>query len=316
MTATTQGMPTATSTHRPLKVGIQLPEVERVVRWPELLAMARLAESIGLDSLWTGDHLLYRDADGATSGPWEAWTTLAAIAAVTERVEIGPLVASAGFHSPQMLAKMAASVDEISGGRLIVGLGSGWNEPDYRAFGFPYDQRVSRFEEAFDIIRRLLAGETVDHEGRFYEAQGSVLLPASSRPGGPPLMIGSIGERMLRITLPHVAAWNIWFDAWHNDPRELPGLMDWLDRQCEQVGRDPGTLVRTVAVLVGLTGGSGRRHGGADRIEPLTGGAEAIADGLRDIATAGISHVQLVLDPITTGAIEELAPVLELLDRS
>ena len=314
MTATTDTTSTAPS-HRPLKVGIQLPEVERVVRGPELLAMARLAESIGLDSLWVGDHLLYRDADGAASGPWEAWTTLAAIAAVTERVEIGPFVASAGFHSPAMLAKMAATVDEISGGRLIVGLGSGWNEPDYRAFGFPYDRRVARFSEAFDIIRRLLAGETVDHHGEFYDIQGSVLLPESSRRGGPPLMIGSIGERMLSIALPHVHAWNIWFDAWGNDARELPRLMDWLDGQCEQVGRDPGTLVRTVAVLVGLTGGTGRRRGGAVQCEPLIGGAEAIADGLRDIAAAGISHVQLVLDPITTGAIEELAPVLELLDR-
>jgi alkanesulfonate monooxygenase SsuD/methylene tetrahydromethanopterin reductase-like flavin-dependent oxidoreductase (luciferase family) len=306
---------TGTATDRPLKVGIQLPEVERVVRWPELLAMARLAESIGLDSLWSGDHLLYRDADGAASGPWEVWSVLAALAAVTERVEIGPLVASAGFHSPAMLAKKAAAVDEISGGRLIVGLGSGWNEPDYSAFGFHYDRRVARFEESFDIIRRLLAGETVDHDTEFYRLRGSVLLPASARPGGPPLMIGSIGERMLRITLPYVQLWNIWFDAWKNDPRELPRLLEWLDRQCEQVGRDPRTLGKTVAVLVRLTGGRGRRNS-TDEFPALTGGPEAIADGLRAIAATGISHVQLVLDPITSGAIGELAPVLESLDQA
>jgi alkanesulfonate monooxygenase SsuD/methylene tetrahydromethanopterin reductase-like flavin-dependent oxidoreductase (luciferase family) len=302
------------TSRRPLKVGVQLPEVERIVRWPELLEMARRSEAIGLDSIWTGDHLLYRDAEGNAEGPWEAWSVLAALAAVTTRVQLGPLVASAGFHSPAMLAKKASTVDEISGGRLIVGLGSGWNELDYRAFGFPYDQRVARFEEAFQIIRRLLAGEEVDFAGRFYEITDSELRPASSRPGGPPLMIGSIGERMLRITLPHVALWNIWFDAFQNDPAKLPPLLAWLDRQCEAVGRDPGTLQKTVAVLVRMAGGRGRRNTPTE-IAPLSGEPAAIADGLRDIAATGISHVQLVLDPITVASIEELAPVLESLDR-
>ncbi|HYM84735.1 MAG TPA: LLM class flavin-dependent oxidoreductase, partial [Candidatus Dormibacteraeota bacterium] len=103
---------------RPLRVGIQLPEVEREVRWPELRTMARLAEDVGLDSLWVGDHLLYRYADGSTRGPWEAWSLLAALAAATERIALGPLVASTSFHAPPMLAKLAATVDEVSGGRL------------------------------------------------------------------------------------------------------------------------------------------------------------------------------------------------------
>ncbi|HET7141824.1 MAG TPA: LLM class flavin-dependent oxidoreductase, partial [Candidatus Limnocylindria bacterium] len=140
---------------RPLKIGVQLPEVEYVVRWPELRAMALTAERIGLDSVWVGDHLLYRWPDAEPRGPWEAWSTLAALAAVTERVELGPLVAATSFHNPGMLAKMAATIDEISGGRLILGLGAGWNETEYRAFGVPYDHRVSRFEEAFAIIRGL-----------------------------------------------------------------------------------------------------------------------------------------------------------------
>src|SRR5688500_17161810 len=142
---------------RALKIGIQLPEVERTVRWSEQREMAELADRIGLDSIWVGDHLLYRDDGKPTRGPWEAWSLLAALAAVTERVEIGPLVASTSFHAPAMLAKKAATVDEISDGRLILGLGAGWNRPDYDAFGFPYDHRVSRFEEAFTIIRELLA---------------------------------------------------------------------------------------------------------------------------------------------------------------
>src|SRR5918992_3159613 len=142
---------------RPLKIGIQLPEVEREVPWADLREMARLAERIGLDSVWVGDHLLYRDDGRPPRGPWEAWSLLSALAAVTERVEIGPLVAATGFHAPAMLAKKAATVDEISGGRVILGLGAGWNETDYTAFGFPYGQRVSRFEEAFTIIRTLLS---------------------------------------------------------------------------------------------------------------------------------------------------------------
>src|ERR1700733_8953468 len=133
---------------RPCRVGIQLPEVERRVEWPELFAMARTAEAVGLDSLWLGDHLLYDLPGGVTRGPWEVWTSLAALAVATERVELGPLVASTSFHAPAMLAKQAATVDAISGGRLIVGLGAGWNEREYRAFGFPYDHPVSRSEAA------------------------------------------------------------------------------------------------------------------------------------------------------------------------
>src|SRR3954447_6381126 len=150
---------------RPCKIGVQLPEVERFVPWPEYADLARRVEATGFDSVWVGDHLLYDLKGGTTRGPYEAWTTLAAIAAVTERVEIGPLVASTSFHAPAMLAKQAATVDAISGGRLIVGLGAGWNEREYTAFGFPYDHRVSRFEEAFTIIRSLLRDGHVDLDG-------------------------------------------------------------------------------------------------------------------------------------------------------
>src|SRR6185503_11230541 len=145
-----------------MRVGIQLPEVERVVRWPEYVAMARAAENVGFDSLWLGDHLLYRYPDGSTRGPWEVWTMLSAIAASTSRIAIGPLVAATAFHAPAMLAKLAGTVDEVSGGRLILGLGAGWNDTEFQAYGFPYDQRVSRFEEAFTIIHTLLRDGKID----------------------------------------------------------------------------------------------------------------------------------------------------------
>jgi probable F420-dependent oxidoreductase len=305
----------AESPTRPLRIGIQLPEVEYEVRWPELCAMARLAEDAGFDSLWVGDHLLYRGlgpGQDETRGPWEAWTTLAGLAAVTERVRIGPLVACTAFHAPPMLAKMAATVDEISGGRLVLGLGAGWNETEFRAYGFPFDHRVSRFEEAFTIIRTLLRDGAIDFDGEYYQARDCELVPR--RPGGgPPLLIGSNGGRMLRATLPYVAGWNSWFSDTGNTPAGARRLSAMVDEACAAVGREPGSIERSVAVLVRLTGGRGREQGGYadDAPEPLSGTADEIAAGLRAYADAGMDEVQLVLDPITEASIAELAPVLE-----
>ena len=302
---------------RPLKVGFQLPEVEREVPWTELLAMARLGEEVGFDSIWVGDHLLYRNPGEAPRGPWEAWSLLAALAAVTQRVALGPLVACTGFRSPFLLAKQAVTVDEISGGRLILGLGAGWHEAEFLAVGTPFDHRVGRFEEAFTIIRTLLRKGEIDVAGQYYEARQAAIVPRGPRPDGIPLMIGSVGERMLRLTLPHVQSWNCWYDAYGNRPEGIPPLMAKLDAACQAVGRDPATLERTVAVLVQLTGGKGRPGGSVHMrdIPPIKGTPEELADALRAFAGAGIAHVQLVLDPITLGAIEELASVLELLDR-
>src|SRR3954462_5170400 len=127
--------------------------------------MAIAAEEVGFDSIWLGDHLLYEDR-----GPWEVWTLMAALASATSRVTIGPLVACAGFHPPGLIAKMASTIDEISDGRFVLALGAGWNRREFDAFGVPYDRRVSRFEEAFAIIRGLLAGERVTLDGTFHKA--------------------------------------------------------------------------------------------------------------------------------------------------
>ena len=297
-----------------LKVGLQLPEVEREVRWPELRDMARLAEEVGFDSLWVGDHLLYRRGSG-TQGPWEAWSLLAALAEVTTSVDIGPLVASTSFHAPAMLAKKAATVDEISGGRLILGLGAGWNETEYRAFGFPYDRRVSRFEEAFTIIRTLLREGEIDFEGEHYTARDCELVPRA-RPDIP-LMIGSHRPRMLRIAASHVELWNTWFAWFGNDPEKIAPLLWGVDEACADVGRDPAEIKRTVAVLAKLDKGVGRVAGDPDRgmsWTPLVGSTEDLAEGLRSFAAAGISQVQMVLDPITLESIESFGAVLAVLD--
>lgn len=305
------------ATRRPLRVGIQLPEVEREVRWPEYMAMARTAEHVGFDTLWLGDHLLYRYQDGSTRGPWEVWTMLSALAASTSRIRLGPLVASTAFHAPQMLAKMAATVDEVSSGRLILGLGAGWNETEFRAFGFPFDNRISRFEEAFTIIRTLLRDGAIDFDGRFFQARDCVLLPRPARPGGPPLMVGSIGPRMLEITLPHVQHWNVWYADTGNSPSGLEPLLRRVDEACRRVGRDPAAVERTAAVLVRLPGGTGRVMGDASRgaVPPVEGRPAEIADRLREYAQLGVAEVQLVVDPITIESIQGLAPVLAELDR-
>lgn len=301
------------SRDKPLKIGVQLPEVERSVRWPELASMATLAEDVGFDSLWVGDHLLYRNPGESAKGPWEAWSQLAALAAITTRVEIGPLVAATSFHSPAMLAKKAATVDEISGGRLILGLGAGWNRAEYDAFGFAYDHRVSRFEEAFTIIRTLLREGAIDFEGHYYQVRDCELLPRGPRPQGPPLMVGSEGPRMLRATMPHVDAWNAWHAWYGNRVGGLAGVFEKVDAACREVGRDPDEVERTTTVLVELPGGSGRASGDSDKrsVAPLRGSPEEIAAGLRAYAELGIRHVQLVLDPIDAASIERLAPALE-----
>jgi probable F420-dependent oxidoreductase len=291
-----------------LRVGVQLPEVEREVRWPEYVAMARAAEEVGFDSIWVGDHLLYRGDGRVERGPWEAWTLLAGLAAVTDRVRLGPLVACVGFHSPAMLAKMAATVDEISGGRLVAGLGAGWNRPDFSAFGVPFDHRASRFEESFEVIRRLLAGERVTLDGRFVQVDDAVLLPSPAR--RPPLMIGSNGERVLQAALPHVNAWNTWYDLYGNTPEGFSIQNAKIDEAAERAGRAPGEIERSACVRVVLDRSADERPVDP-ACPPLEGSAARIADGVLGMAQAGADEVILVVTPITEASIRQLGEVLD-----
>ncbi len=287
-----------------MKIGVQVPEVERRVGWPEYRAIAMAAENGGLDSLWVGDHLLYDLPDGSTRGPLECWSLLAGLAAVTESVMLSPLVASTSFHSPAMLAKKAATVDEISGGRLMVGLGAGWNEREYTAFGFPFDHRVDRFEEAFAIIRTLVRHGRSDFSGRHYKIDDCVLDPPA-RPDLP-LMIGSSGPRMLAITIPHVDAWNIWYDDFDNDPGLLADRIAVVDAAALAAGRRTEEIAKTAALLVNLEGEPTRR----DSRNPIVG-SDAMADALAGMNQAGIDHVQLVLDPITIETVEIAARAVQ-----
>jgi alkanesulfonate monooxygenase SsuD/methylene tetrahydromethanopterin reductase-like flavin-dependent oxidoreductase (luciferase family) len=283
---------------RSLRVGLQLPEVERVVRRDELAAMARTAEERGFDSIWVGDHLLYRGDGRRERGPWDCWTTLAWLAGITERVELGPLVACTAFHPPGLLARQAAAIDELSGGRFIAALGAGWNEEEFRAFGIPFDRHVSRFEEAFTIVRRLLAGERVTFEGRFHTVHDAVVLPTPSR--RPKLMVGATAPRMLAIALPHVDAWNTWYVPYGNTPEGFAQLNAEITAAAERAGRDPAEIERSACVLV-EAGPAGERPRDVEAVP-----AGRLPAHLRALGDAGADEAILVLDPITDASIRSL----------
>jgi alkanesulfonate monooxygenase SsuD/methylene tetrahydromethanopterin reductase-like flavin-dependent oxidoreductase (luciferase family) len=280
-----------------MKVGVQLPEVEREVRWPELLGLAHAAESAGYDSIWLGDHMLYRGDGRPERGPWDAWTMLAALAASTERVRLGPLVAATAFHAPGLTARMAAAIAEISAGRFVLGLGTGWNDTEFRAFGFDTERKVARFEEAFAIIRRLLDGERVTSSGRFYEVDDAVLLPPPQH--SVPLMVGTTGPRVLAAAGPHVDWWNCWY-SWYGNTAE--GFAD-LSARIE------GNFRRSACVLVGVDGGRGERPLEEDA-PPVD--VESLPAHLDALAQAGADEAILVLDPIDEPSVVAAATALGL----
>lgn len=310
---------------RPLRVGVFLPLVERQMnggsaRGHDVLAMAKAAEDIGFDSVWIPDHLLFRHLGEPAQGAWECWTMLGALAAATRRVSIGPLVTCTAWRNPALIAKMADTIDELSDSRLILGLGAGWHEPEFSAFGFSSDRVVGRFEDALEIILPLLREGRVDHQGTYYTARECELLPRAPRTGrgGPPILIGALGTgpRMMRLMARHADLWNAWLTWGESSPAAIPPLRQLVDGACHDLGRDPGTLGRTVTILVEVPDrpasliqtsptGSG---------EPLRGSAEEIASVFRAFAREGIDHLQLVLAPNDRAGIEAMAPVLEALD--
>jgi alkanesulfonate monooxygenase SsuD/methylene tetrahydromethanopterin reductase-like flavin-dependent oxidoreductase (luciferase family) len=298
-----------------MKVGLMLPLGEdeglrRTYSWPELRDMAVAADAGGLDSVWGADHLVFRDGDDFT-GIHEAWTILTAVAGVTQRVEIGPLVLAMPFRNPALLAKMAAAFDEVSGGRLILGLGCGWHEPEFTAFDYPFDHRVGRFEEAVQITVPLLRQGHVTFKGRYHRADVE-LLPRGPRPNGPPIMIAGKQPRMMRI----VARWaDQWNAAWYGMPQQAIELGERIDRQraaCQEEGRDPGTLAMTAGIFVVfphlLAAGSGEEP--PERA--IAGDVDHVAEALAGYSVHGIEHVIAHIWPNTAAAVEELARAAEL----
>ena len=258
-----------------MRIGVQLPEVERVVPWPEYAAMARAAEAVGFDSIWVGDHLLYADPP---RGPWEAWTTMSALAAITERVTIGPLVACLAFHPPAVLAKMAATIAEVSDGRFVLGVGAGWNDVEFAAFGIPYGKRVERFTDAFTVVKRMLDGDPA-------------LQPPPRRV---PLMLGSNGPRMLSIALPYVDAWNTWYTSYGNTAEGFQALHTKLGIT---------GVERSACAWVRFDGSTERDA----TVAPIESSIPARIDELGD---SGADEVIIVVSPITESSIHRLGDEL------
>ena len=305
---------TTTELTPPLKVGLILPETERQMNggsasWRDLAEMARLGEEIGADSLWFTDHLIHRVPGEEPRGMWECWSLISALAAVTERAEIGTLVLCNSFRNPALLAKMADTVEEISGGRLILGVGAGWNKPEYDAFGYPFDHRTDRFAEALEILTGLLRDGHVDFAGTYHTARDCELRPRGPRAGGPPIMIGAseAGPRMTELVARYGDGWNTWFSSTKITVAGLLPLLERVDTACAAVDRDPATLDRSCCVIVEV----GLHEPSAMTGVPLSGSPAEIAAGLRAYGDAGISHLQVWLEPNTPAGIVAFAPVLQ-----
>jgi alkanesulfonate monooxygenase SsuD/methylene tetrahydromethanopterin reductase-like flavin-dependent oxidoreductase (luciferase family) len=309
-------MPQPTARVRP-KIGLIMPHWEGLgqartpaPRWADMRATALDAEDAGFDSVWLTDHLIF--AGDPPAGVWDGWSTLAALAVVTRRVELGHQVLCTGFRNPALLAKMADTIDEISNGRFILGIGAGWNEYEYRAFGYPFDHRVSRFEEAIQIIHGLLRNGEIDFEGTYYSARECELRPRGPRTSGAPVMVGSESPRMLRLMAQYADMWNTWLVYGRNHPDQVPPLRDAVDAACADVGRDPASLERTLGVLVWF---SGVANPHIESAEPIRGSIEEIAARFWAFADEGISHLSLRLAPETLEPIEQIGRVIELMDR-
>jgi alkanesulfonate monooxygenase SsuD/methylene tetrahydromethanopterin reductase-like flavin-dependent oxidoreductase (luciferase family) len=298
-----------------VKIGVILPAAEvdgegETPHWPVIRSFALAAEGHGLDSVWMFDHFFYQPPTWAIEGMHEAWTIVSAIAAVTERVEIGTLVLCSSFRNPALVAKMAATADDVSGGRLILGLGAGWHDPEYEAFGYPKDHRVDRFEEALRIVVPLLRGETVTLDGRYHQARDAVLAPAPAR--HIPVLVAAFGPRMLHLTARYADAWNT---AWYGEPdQRLHRYMAKLESAMEGEGRDPATLSRTVGLNVhdpehetSEDDDEGRRsfRGSVDELARVFDAYEAL----------GIDQLILGFEPMTEASLDRLARAIALRSR-
>ena len=276
--------------------------------YDSIRAVAQQAEADGFDSVWLPDHFFYRNPGEPTRGIWECWTMLAALAEATRRMEVGTLVTCNSFRNPAILAKMATTIDEISHGRLILGVGAGWNEPEYQAFGLPYDHRVDRFEEALKILKPLLREGQVHFKGRYYQAPNCEIVPRGPRSEGPPLMVGSEGgPRMLKLTAEYADLWNT---GYMGKPETLAERRAKVDAACREIGRDPATL--GITALIGLWYPDLQTTKPKFFDSPLTGTVREIAETMRGYAEIGVKHIMFQCEPYNQQARDRLTEALQI----
>jgi alkanesulfonate monooxygenase SsuD/methylene tetrahydromethanopterin reductase-like flavin-dependent oxidoreductase (luciferase family) len=287
-------------------LGINIPNSERnhfygTPYWSDMIAMSERAAEAGFEILWFDDHFSFPDEDGGLRGQWDAFTLMAAIAARVPDVQIGPMVACTAYRNPGVIAKMTEMIDEISGGRFILGLGAGWQKDEYRQFGFQFEPRVSQFEEALKIIHGLLRDGEADFQGEFFQANQAKNLPRGPRPDGAPILIGSSGERMLRLLARYADAWN----TGGGSPEAVRKNVAKLEAACTAEGRDPATVVKTASVEFAMEGFN----------EDSKGVLQLDDDGklakLNELKDLGFDHTYLRLKPTTPETIAALAPVVK-----
>ena len=302
---------------RQMGIGFMLPIGERgsyrpePLRFQNMLEMARVAEDAGYDAIWLADHFLFRPPvaeEGDEYGVWEAWTAAAALAQGTTKINIGLLVSCLGWRNPGMVARMTETIDEISNGRFILGTGAGWHQPEYDAYGFPFDHRAGRYEDAIKVITSLLRTGKADHDGEFFQAKNAISRPRGplGATGGSPVLVGTSGPRMLRLTACYADAWNT---VWHKSASDAAPKIEAIEAACAEVGRDPKTLVKTAGGNIARPGYTGAR---ANSFE---GDDEQTAANLAAFRDLGFRHFVAGLDPATPQSIEAFAKVIELLDR-
>lgn len=294
-----------------LRIGIQVNTAHRVFRWPEIRELALAVEDAGLASLWSEDHLYYSSKAGDLIGPWDAVSTLSALAEATNRVRIGTFVSSLNMHRPAQLAKAAVTLDEISGGRFVLGVGTGWNAAEHAAVGVSLEKRVARFEESLSVLLELFDTGHSEHHGTHLEVDAR-LVPTGLVRKRPEMIVGSGSPRVLRAALPHVQGWN--WDGFENAPDEFQRDWQAVAAVAEEVGRNPDDLVPSAHVIARLPDAGGLP------IDPLPegfrqigGSASEIADSFAAFARAGARELMLVVDPPTPSSIDLLARAAEML---
>ena len=294
-----------------MKIGliIELSQNERgeILDWNQIEGFARQAEATGYDSVWICDHLFHRFEGKPTVGFHECWTILSALAAVTKRVELGTAVLCSGFRNPALLAKMATTLDTISNGRFILGIGAGWHEEEFDAFGFPFDHRVSRFEEEIQIIRSLLRDGEVTFHGAYHHVERCEIVPGGVRPGGPPILVGAFGPRMMRLTARYADQWTI---DWLGPEERVREQVGRIREACKEEGRDPETLTLTGGVTVAYPDLGGLPKWMSDPSTYLTGDAESLGRQLAAYGDLGISHLLTNLFPHTEEAVDRYADAI------
>jgi alkanesulfonate monooxygenase SsuD/methylene tetrahydromethanopterin reductase-like flavin-dependent oxidoreductase (luciferase family) len=310
-----------------LKIGIFLPNWTAALDGEtpsaaEIVQFAQYCEQTGFDTVWLADHFYFEPYDdyrvigvqfpdelaGVKFGSWECWSLMSAIAVATSSVGIGTLVSNTGFRNPALFARVVATVDDLSEGRVILGLGAGDFATEHRAFGFPFERRVSRFEEALAIIKPLLRGERVSFDGEFYQAHEAELLPKAGRAGGPAVLIGTLmgGPRMSRLVAQQADMWNCNLAFGDSGPEAYLAAWAPIAHACEKHGRDPESLVRHATVGVNLGDGPFSAPGSA----PFCGSITDIADRFRAYAALDVEHISIVLEPATYASLDRFGDVL------